>query len=335
MSTLIPISCLFASMLSFLRMHSDGEWTALLASGYSLRQALLPVLSLSVVLFSITMYISMNLEAWGRREFEQFIYRKTKTEIDNMMKYRIQEGVFVADFLDYVFYTEKISKEDHRYHRVLMAPNRNNTRLKDFLMVADSAEIKGSVEQGDLRMSFANGYSYAFTDDADRTTIVKFEKADIDLLQLFKEKIMGDDSFPMDYRSLSIVNLYQFVKKLEANPARDEKMYLKARYLFHSRIGNPFIVFAFAIFGMILSLGDLRQNRNLSYLGAIATIILSFMLSIFFRWMGEQGKMSALWAVWTPQVIVMLIAIFLLYQKNRLPPSESPFAWSNLPFVRR
>ncbi len=322
MSIITPISFLFATLLTFSRFHADGEWTALLASGYSLRKAFMPVLCLSLIFYGLTSFISISLEAWGRREFEDFVYRKTQTEIDNILLYKVQDGVFINDFLDYVFYTEKTSRKEGKYSHVLMAPNRNNKRIKDFVLSAESAQIQGSVSSMDLRMSFTNGFSYTFNESSDEITILKFDNAQIDLLRVFTEKILGEDSSHFNYRGLPIMELYRYIQAEEKSPSRNEADYLRARYLFHSRVANPFIIFAFAILGMILSLGNLRENRNWVYFEAVGSIIASFVLIVTFRSFAEQGSLDAFWAVWIPQALLLLVSGFLFYQRNRLPPSE-------------
>jgi hypothetical protein len=43
-----------------------------------------------------------------------------------------------------------------------------------------------------------------------------------------------------------------------------------------------------------------------------------------FKWFAEKGAISAPVAAWLPNAALLLFGWFLMYQKNRLPPSESP-----------
>src|SRR6476469_9546709 len=79
----IPMAYLFAVMLTFGRLSADGEYPELLAAGYSLARAAVPVLMLGVILYGVATASALNLEPWGRREMVQFLYRKTQTELDN------------------------------------------------------------------------------------------------------------------------------------------------------------------------------------------------------------------------------------------------------------
>ncbi|MBI2602572.1 MAG: LptF/LptG family permease [Deltaproteobacteria bacterium] len=330
LSVIIPISLLFALLISFLRLSMDGEYTALLSSGYSLRRILFPVFLVSLGAFVFAGVASMSLEAWGRREFERFVFRKTKTEIDNLIKFKIQEGVFVGDFLDYVFYTEKIAPDRIHYTHVLLAPSADEKKATDFVMTAEHAEIRGSVKEGFLRMVFHNGVSLALGEDGTTVSTLQYDKADIDLLRVFREKITGTGSADEDYRSYSIGRLYNFVDARMKEERWTEGEFLRARYLLHARLASPFLVFIFAIFGLILGIQEARKPKNWSYFLAILTVIGNFVLVAAFRWLAERGDMHGALAAWIPIGILLVGSAFLLYQKNRLPISENILGWRNL-----
>ena len=81
LSLIIPVSLLFGTMLAFLRLSGDGEYTVLLSAGMGLKRMVLPVLSVATITFAITFVASTSLEAWGRRELDRFVFRKTKTVV--------------------------------------------------------------------------------------------------------------------------------------------------------------------------------------------------------------------------------------------------------------
>jgi hypothetical protein len=54
----------------------------------------------------------------------------------------------------------------------------------------------------------------------------------------------------------------------------------------------------------------------------------------FKNW-AEVGAIPALAAAWIPNLVLGLVGVFLLYQKNRLPPSEGTLDLQNLPFIKK
>lgn len=315
-------------MISFSRLSSDGEITALLAAGYSIKRAMIPALMISFVLYVAGAMCAIHLEAWGRREFVQFIYRKTQTEIDNMVRFKIQAGVFLNDFLDYVFYTEEISENRTHYKNVLLAPR--NKSKDNFMILAPNARISGSVAEGNLRMVLLEGVSYALDATSKRSSSLTFKRGEIDLLRVFQEKIIGEDTARDDYRSYTVSELRTYVKKMEESPEKHPN-FLKASYLYYSRFANPFIVFAFTFFGIILGIQEQRHGKNRGYLGSILVIMACFIVMVAFRWLAENAHIDPILASWLPQALVLLFGGFCIYQKNRLPPSEPILAIKNFP----
>lgn len=331
---LIPISFLFSVMMTFTQLSNDGEYTALSASGLSLFQAIRPVLQVSVVLYFVSAMCGVNLEAWGRREFETFIFQKTQTELDNMIRFKIQEGVFVEDFLEYVFYTEKISKDRKNYTNVLLSPTPGHDD-HGFVIMAPSARIDGAVHEGNLRMTLFDGIAISENPEEHTSSTMRFAKADIDLMRVFKDRILGAHSHETDYRSYTMPQLRSYIKDLKANLPAEQDVFWRATYLFHSRFANSFVILTFALFGAILGLFDQRHGKNAGYIGTILVVIGSYVFVMLFRWAAENGHMTGVLGAWLPQVLMLLGAAFLTVQKNRLPLSEPILALRNLPIFGR
>ncbi len=332
-SLTIPIAFLFAVVLTFARLSADGEYPAMLASGFPLRSSARPVLALALVLYVVAAICAVNLEAWGRREMVQFLYKKTQTELDNMVKYKMQSGVFLDDFLGYVMYAERISADRSAFENVMLAPG--GGKRSEFTVLAPSGHITGSVETGDLKMSLESGVVYSRRPQTEKISILKFNRAEIDLLKIFHEQILGADSAEDDYRSYRPSELNNYIHILRADKNAKPQHIRQVEFLFHKRISSPFAVVSFAFFGMVLGVSDPRRGKSSAYVGAIVTIILGYVLLMGFESFAKQGQLPVIAAAWMPNLILILVSGFLFYQKDRLPPSESTLARSNLPFFRR
>lgn len=334
LSLTIPMGYLFAVVLSFGRLSADGEYPALLAAGFPLRRAALPVMAVAVILYGVAASAALNLEAWGRREMVQFLYRKTQTELDNLVRYKMQAGVFLEDFLGYVLYAEKISDDRTRFENVMLAP-RASDKNGGFTILAPSGRMTGTVAGGDLRLLLENGIGFSSRADQDKSAVMRFHKAEIDILRIFHEQIIGADTAEDDYRSYRLTDLWQYIDSLRDKAGSDPGLYRRARYLLHQRVAAPFAVITFALFGLTLGVSDPRRGKSLGYVGAVGTIIGGYILMMAFKWLAEQGSMPVPVAAWMPNVLLLSFGLFLLYQKNRLPPSEGTLAAENLPLIGR
>lgn len=333
----IPMAYLFAVLLAFGRLSADGEYTAMLASGYSLKKVSVPIIGVGIALYFIAAGAALFFEPWGRRETVDFYHRKTQTELDNMMKVSMKPGVFIDDFLGYVLYAEDISPDRSRFVNVMLAPGALQSNQK-FTLLAPSASITGSVEAGNLRMSFDYGVIYSSEVLKDNSTIVKFKKAELDLIRIFEDQILGSDNASDDYRGYPPRKLWRYVNEIKAHMKDDpsqKDLYLKARFLLHQRIGMPFAAVIFAFFGIVLGIQDGRRGKGKGYLWAILTLIGGYVLLMWFKWLAEKGVVSAPVGTWLPNMLLLAFGMFLLYQKGRLPPSESPLDPHYIPFLNR
>ncbi len=246
----------------------------------------------------------------------------------------MQSGVFLDDFLGYVIYAEKISADRTSFENVMLAPGGENKR-EHFTLLAPSGSISGSVETGDLRLSLDYGIAYSTRQGSDKLSVLKFTRAEIDLLRIFQEQIAGNDTAEDDFRSYRPSELVHFIDQLANDPKRDEGLYRRARYLLHKRIGSPFAVVTFAFFGMVLGISDPRRGKSAAYVGAIGTVIGGYILMMGFGWLAEAGHLEPAAAAWLPNILLIALGYFLVYQKNRLPPSEGTLDRRNLPFLSR
>jgi lipopolysaccharide export system permease protein len=333
LSFTIPMAFLFAVMISFSRLSADGEYTGLLAAGFSLARASRPILLVAAILYVVAACCGLYLEPWGRRELLNFYQRKAQTEIDNVLRYKLQAGTFMDDFLGFVLYAEKISKDRTRLKNVILAPGAKMTFLNDFTLMAPDATIVGSVEQGTLKMGFEFGVINTDRKNGD-STVMKFRRAEVDVLRIFQEQIFGSEEVGDDYRSLPPGRLLKYIDELVATES-DPKKIAKARFLFHQRAGNAFTVIFFAMMGMYLGIQDQRRGKGSAWINAIIVLIVGYVLTMVFKWLAENSYMPAWSAAWTPNFLLTAFGLFLIYQKNRLPVSESAFSPEALPWIGR
>lgn len=336
LSFTIPIAYMFSVLIAFSRLNSDGEITALLASGYSLSRAAMPVIIISGILYVISSLCALHFEPWGRRELVQFYHRKAQTELDNMVRFRLQPGVFVDNFLGYVIYSEKVSQDKTKLQNVIMAPGSSQGSGQAFSLLAPEGRILGSVEQGDLKMIFDDGVVFSSAPGKSEESVLKFENAKIDLVRIFQDQIFGPDEAKDDYRSYPPGKLLSYIAEMKDKTGkREQETYQKAHYLFHQRLANSFSVIIFALFALVFAIKDNRGSKGGSWIQVILTIILSYVLIMSFKWVAENYFLHAAIAAWLPNLMLLAAGVFVLYQKNRLPPSESLFELSNLPFIGR
>lgn len=321
----IPMAFLFAVLLSFSRFSADGELTAMLALGYPLKRAARPVAFLAVVFFTLGGLSANYLEPWGRRELKNFYARKTQGELDDVIRFKMAPQVFLNNFLGFTLYAEAISEDRSHLENVMLAPG-ETSRDARFMILAPVASIIGSVAEQDLRMTFSYGSLHSFDEAGETTNVVRFKNLDLDVLRIFQDSLLQEPSSKNDYRSYPPGKLLAYIEELKA--AKDESPeamsnYAKARFLFHHRCAMPLACFAFGIFAMVFGFQDERHGKSKAFVNAITLIIVLYFFMIGMQWMGENAYVPAPIGAWSPHVVMGIVALAALYQRNRLPPSES------------
>lgn len=339
-----PIAFFFAMISSVGRLCLDGEYGVILASGYSLKQlARIPIL-FAVILFLTLSWSGAYLEGWGRRELMNFLYSKTKTELDNIITNKLQSGVFLSDFMGFILYAEKVSEDRRHLANVMIAPQKNaffakpdseSTAHFGYSLTAPKGEFSGSLENGDLSLSLEQSIMVLPKEEGENVSVVRFDALKFDLMKIFSSQFIGSEPEEDDFRSYGPLKLYDYVESLEKDVKRDEKNYLKARYLLHQRFGGSFSLVIFSIMAMIIGISDVRKGRSNTYYLAIAFVIFLYILIMAFKWLAEQGALPAPLAVWGLNIGAFTYAYYLLNKKSTLPMSESllhlkylfPFPW--------
>jgi lipopolysaccharide export LptBFGC system permease protein LptF len=322
---IFAVAYLFAVVTTVARLSVDGELTAIQSKGMSLmRFAHAPVV-VGVLVSLLSGLSALYFEAWGRREFVQFVYRKSHVEVDNVLHTKLQEGVFLHDFLDYVLFAKTISKDRSTLSEVLVSSNRESKTK--FVLLAKTAKLKGAIAEGNLKVQFFDGFVYSIADDGEEVKTARFRQGEIDLLQVFHERILGQPTAVDDFRSFPPGELSRFIDTLllKTDEPPPQEVLAKARYLWHSRLANALLVISFSLLGILLGVHDPRAVREPIFLKTVATIMLCFSLSSLFRWLAENSYTNPVLAAWGPQLTLLGLALLALLQRNRLPATQSLF----------
>ena len=120
----------------------------------------------------------------------------------------------------------------------------------------------------------------------------------------------------------------------DSKDPKDRDNWLKARFLYHQRWSMPFACFSFALFAAVLGIQDERRGKSHAFLGASLAIVAGYIAMMFFKFLSEKGMLSAPLGAWLPHVLMTGFSAYLAFQKNRLPPSESPFDLRHIPGLR-
>lgn len=354
LATIIPIAFLFAVVIAFSRLNSDGELTVFFANGMSLKKMCVPVIGLSLFLYLICVVLGLYIEPWSGRKFSNFYKINAHAQLENILKTQLQPNVFIDDFLNYKFYAQYISKDRSVMKNVILSSTRSSKEESPFILIAPQAELTGNMETQDLNLSFETGSMYFFSEfpyninlssdtissvlSKHKTKVLRFKKLDLDLIKIFKDRLSNESS-QVDAENMYPSTLLKYIKNnyppATETDARKLKKYYSARFLFHQRIALPFILIIFGIIALVISVQDTRKARNSAYPSAIVTLVIGYCVLMCAKGVSVKGIIHPAIALWVPLFLLLLIAIFLLNYKAFLPISCSMFSREGFTLLKK
>lgn len=291
----IPMSFLLALLLAFGRLSADSEITAMKSCGVGLYSLLPPVLTCALLTYLATTFITVYALPWGNTSFKNLLLEIISTRATLNLK----ERVFNDDFPGLVIYVDRFNQEQNALSGILIQDERDP---KDpSTIFADDGVI--AIEPGTkiLRLSLKNGgihRSHGTTD----YRLLEFRDYDltINLAQSGKEIIKNE--LDMTFAELN--------EALRTHPSVD-RFRRDILIEFHRRFALPSACFVFALIGVPLGIQNHRSGKAAGFSLSIGVILLYYIVLSAGKTMGQKGIVPPVVAVWAPDILFLLIGIYL------------------------
>lgn len=118
---ILPMSLLFAVLLTYGRLSGDSEIVAMKSLGLNLKHLSLPAVLLGVVTVIISAQAAFYLAPWGNREFEVMINELGRLKASAT----IREGIFSEGFFDMVVYANNVDSKEGKLRKVFIFDERD------------------------------------------------------------------------------------------------------------------------------------------------------------------------------------------------------------------
>ncbi len=163
----LPAAFLISVLVGFGRLSSDSELLAMKSNGLSLPRLSFSVVSLSLLVVLLSVFLNMEWVPWGARQFKQTLIKVSNTKVVSS----IQEGTFTSGFFDLLIFAEKVDPKTSQLKRVFIYDEREPknplavvARTGEILAVKTNSELgaaavlklnEGSIHRNDV---LANTY---------------------------------------------------------------------------------------------------------------------------------------------------------------------------------
>ncbi len=297
----IPISTLFATVMTVNRLSLNSEVTVLKACGISISRIAKPIFAFAIVMTFVSFFISeVIVPATSMTSKHLAIYSLQKKHVpEGRMNFTIKDAD-KNNVLKRLIYIEECKDK-----------TLNNVTLID-LSDKDAIQIVQAKtgRTGALGWIFNGGVIYTISRTGkvfntslfdDSTVSFGIENAD----GLVKETASQYNFF----------KLLKYINKNKINKEFVEKLKVKYQVDLYDKIALPVTTIALTLVGIPLAITPPRVRYNRGFLFSVVIIFVYYLIRAFSLNLGETKAVSPFMAAWLPVIVIFLIGSFLYYKK--------------------
>jgi lipopolysaccharide export system permease protein len=312
----IPMSVMVSTVVTFNRISADSEVTALKAGGFSFYQLLAPVMVLSVFTYIIVELLMIYALPIGNQAFRNLFFNILNTEAS----YEIKPKLFNDDFKDMVIFVNEKEINNPVMKGIFIYENTKNEERR--IINAKEGTIFSDKKSSIIQVRLKNGTIHRVGKNKKKYNILKFEKYSLEIkipsLADFGGKALRKS------RELSHSELKEKIaqQKKEGLPFHADLVEL------HKKNSLPFTCLIFGFIGAPLGIKCSRSGKSGSVAASVFVIVIYYIMLLTGQSLGDTGKIEPFLAMWIPNVVIALIAAYLIYKTA----NELPFKYSQIIF---
>lgn len=284
---LLPMSLLFAVLMTYSRLSNDSEMVALKASGLSMSSITFPAFFLSILVAIISAQTSFHLAPWGNRQFELLITKVAQTKAS----ITIREGTFSEGFFDKVVYANQVDPKSGELHDVFIYDESQGDL--PLTIIAKTGEIlQDPASPNSVLVRLFDGDIHR---KGEAHTKIKFDSYDLRMTDPIK-----DENREKSSPSLTIEEISDLLK-IEGL-SEDQILTLKAE--FHKRWAISVVCIVFGLLGVGLGTNTNRRDQKAGGMILCLVVVVSYwVLYVTCEGLARSGKVPAAIAIWIPNVL--------------------------------
>lgn len=293
---ILPMSLLFAVLLTYARLSADSEVVAFKSLGLSMWHLSLPAVILGLLVGLLSAETSFNIGPWGNRQFELLVTKLANSKATATLR----EGTFSEGFFDLVVYADKIDEKTGFLDRVFIYDERE-PGMPITIIAREGQLIQQPNESGGKTTLYLRDGNIHRQIDGTYTK-VDFEGYDI---QMFSQ--VGDSFREKSPQSLTYADIEEGLKKTDAPPERT--LLLKTEY--HKRWALSLTCLTFAILGVGLgTVTNRRAVRSSGLVLCILVIVVYWGMYVLSETVARQGLLAPWLSIWGVALSFLGAAIY-------------------------
>lgn len=315
---LLPISLLLALLFCLGRMSRSNEIVSMLTAGVSVPRIILPLLIIGLLTTGATLALNYALAPHAELARKEFVLNVRRGERDIVIAGQVFRN-----------------RTDNRtWYISHLRPNANTS---------SGVQIVQQDEEGNITQNYLA--TTAVYEPATKTwrlekaKLVKYDRAgnitDEKLVPYFVVSNWSETPYRLSSANVrpEYLSIPELRKYLHYNSDFPQTLLAPFRTQLQYRWALPWTCFIVAVMAAPLGIGYSRRGIITSVALAVGLVFTMNFLTHLFLALGEGDRVTPLTAAWTPNVIFLLVGLFLLYLRstNREAPKFNPATiWRSL-----
>ena len=297
----IPISTLFAVVMTINKLSLNSEITVLRACGIGVSRIAKPVFAFAIVMTLASFLINeFVVPAMSVQSRQLAIYSLQQRHVPEGRKNFTLHETNAEGSTKRLFYVQKCKDKTLNNITVL------DLSKKDVLQLIQ-AKIGKTSEEGWI---FNGGVIYTLSKNGKIHNTTLFENSTVSF------GLDNIDNFTQEQANeFNFFKLMKFIKKHAKDKDFIEKLKLEYQIQLYDKLALPVTTFALALVGIPLAITPPRVRYNRGFLFSVMIIFVYYVVRAFSINLGEAGKISPFLAAWLPVLSISLIGFILYYRK--------------------
>lgn len=305
----VPMAVLIGVILGFSRLSADSELIVMRASGVRLSQLIIPVLVFSLSVFFAALFLSQWLRPRANEMLETSMYEFAKR--------RVGAGIVSGAFNELgqlTIYAQTVDSATQALSRVIIGDRSDPESPRTF--IAKYGQIVSDDNARQLSLRLFNGSIHEGWGRRYNVTYFDYNNVRLD-----HDDILGDDKEKggKKIKEMKREELALGIDKLSKLPqplgAEDYRRLCKLQVETILRVTIPAACIFVSLLAMALGIQPSRGGNSwgvgVSMTLGVLAIVVYYLATALFTALAEQGSVSPSLALWSPNAIYAVLAIYL------------------------
>ncbi len=296
-----PMSILLATLLTFGRLSSSSEITAMKSCGISFGRIAAPAIFLGVVVSICAILFNEHVVPWANTAYNNVVYY----EIQGNTELKSQDHIIVKEItagkMQRLIYAREYRAKEEILEGVTMQVFSDEGKVTH-------VENATFAEWRDEQWIMHDGMIYDISDDQ-RTHTMKFDRQILPV-KASPQQIVREQKKPEELTMRELKDQIQIMKSQYANTnALETELY--------QRITVPMASLIFAIIGVPLGLQPTRTPSSMGFAISVVIIFVYYAIMTLANAIARSGAIAPMYAVWIPNVIGLIFGMFCMWRASK------------------